>query len=314
MSSPKSLLIVPLALAFSMWGGTVSAATLYVNCGAKAGLSSIGAALQQLQYSEGHGPSTINVAGACHENVVIHSLDRLTLNAINRASVSDASGGKQDVIAVFDSRDVAINGFAINAGSDGVSGANGISCNDWSECRLALNVIQGAGSGAGFAVYQASQATVDGDTLRNNGIGLIVNSGSKVRAGGQARPFTSQGNGTGIRTARQGLVYIIGSVQNNSGKGVDVLFHSTLELIGGSISNNGGVGAHVREGSNARFTGGVTIADNGGPGVLIEDLSMVNFDATATGNGGGTDVVCHPQYSVTRGVAGTGGTTNCVEP
>jgi hypothetical protein len=297
-----------------MAASTVNAATLYVNCGGKTGLPSIGAALKALQYSEGHGPSTINVSGACHENVVIQSVDRLTLSAINGASVSDASGGKQDVIAVFDSRDVAINGFAINAGSDGVSGANGISCNDWSTCRLALNVIQGAGSGAGFAVYQASEATVDGDTFQNNGVGLIANSGSKVRPGGQTRPLTSQGNGTGIQTGRQGMVFVLATVQNNSGYGVNVLFHSTLEVAGGSISHNGGVGAYVHENSAARFTGGTTITSNGGPGVLIQDLSMVNFAATVTGNGGGTDVVCNPQFPATRGVAGTGGTTNCVEP
>ena len=291
----------------------VRAATLNVHCGGSGGLNSIGAALKALKYSESNGPSTINVSGACHENVVIQSVDRLTLNAINGASVSDASGGKKDVIAVLDSGGIAINGFTINAGSDGVSGANGISCTDWSSCRLALNVIQGAGSGAGLALYGASEATVDGDTFQNNGTGLVVNSGSKVRTGGRARPFTSQGNGRGIFTARQGLVYGSATVQNNSDKGVDVLFNSTLELTG-SISQNGTVGAHVREGSNARFTGGATIANNGGPGVLIEDLSMVNFDATITGNGGGTDVVCNPQYSATRGVAGTGGTTNCVEP
>src|SRR5262249_16907134 len=109
------------------WAGPVRAATLNVNCGDKVGLTSIGAALTALQYSEGRGPNTINVSGACHENVVIQSVDRLTLNAINGASVSDASGGKKDVIAVLDSRGIAINGFTINAGSDGVSGANGIS-------------------------------------------------------------------------------------------------------------------------------------------------------------------------------------------
>jgi len=297
-----------------MSAGTVRAATLYVHCGGSGGLNSIGAALKALQHSENIGPSTINVSGACHENVVIRSLDRLTLNAINGASVSDASGGKLDVVAVYDSRDVAINGFAINAGSDGVSGANGISCNDWSACRLALNVIQGAGSGAGFAVYQASEATVDGDTFQNNGVGLIANSGSKVRPGGQTRPLTSQGNGTGISTARQGIVFVLATVQNNSGIGVNVQFQSTLEVAGGAISHNGGVGAYVREHSAARFTGGTTITNNGGPGVLIQDLSMVNFAATVTGNGGGTDVVCNPQYSATRGVGDTGGTTNCVEP
>jgi hypothetical protein len=297
-----------------MAASTVRATTLSVNCGEKGGLHSIGAALKVLQNGVGHEPSTINVSGACHENVVIQSLDRLTLNAVNGASVSDASGGKLDVILIQDSRDVAINGFSINAGSDGVSGANGIDCADWSACRLALNVIQGAGSGAGLAVYQASEATVDGDTFQNNGVGLIANSGSKVRAGGQARPFTSQGNGVGISTSREGLVFVLATVQNNSGQGVNVQFHSTLELQGGSISHNGAEGARVREGSKARFTGGITITNNGGSGVLIRDLSMVEFDATVTGNSGAYDVECDPQFPATRFVASTGGTTNCVEP
>jgi hypothetical protein len=94
-----------------------------------------------------------------------------------------------------------------------------------------------------------------------------------------------------------------------------VQFGSTLELFGGSISHNGSVGAEVREGSAARFTSGTAITNNAGPGVLIHNLAMVTFlDSTVTGNGGGTDVACNPQYSATRGVADTGGTTNCVEP
>jgi Right handed beta helix region len=295
-------------------GSAAQAGILWVNCGGKGGLNSIGAALKVLQISESHEPATIKVSGACHENVVIQSIDRLTLTAIDGASVSDASAGTLDVISINDSRDVAINGFTINAGSDGVSGANGISCADFSTCRLSTNVIQGAGSGAGFAVYQQAQATLDGDSFQNNGNGLIVNSGTKVRTGGQNRPFTSRANGIGISTGRQGLVYVAAIVENNKGRGVLVQFNSTLELFGGSISHNGGVGAEVREGSVARFTGATAITNNGGPGVLIHDLSMVTFDATVTGNGGGTDVVCNPQYSATRNVAGTGGTTNCVEP
>lgn len=295
--------------------GTVKATTLYVNCGAKAGLTSIGGALRTLQYAEGHGPNTINVSGACHENVVIQSVDRLTLNAVNHASVSDASGGKQDVIAVFDSRDVAINGFTINAGSDGVTNANGISCNDWSMCRLALNVVQGAGSGGGFAVYQASEATVDGDTFQNNGVGLIVHSGTKVRPGGQARAITVRSNGQGMHIVRQAFVFVLATVENNSAQGVVLRFNSTLDLTG-SISHNGDVGAVILESSAARFTSS-TLANNGGPGVSVGDLSMVTFNTdTVTGNGGGTDVVCNPQFSGTRGTLTDigGGTTNCVEP
>src|SRR5215472_6888281 len=230
-----------LSLLLAMSAGTLRAATLYVTCGGKGPLTSIGAALKALQSVS--GPSTIDVSGACNENVVIQSMDRLTLNAVNGASVSDASGGKQDVISIFDSRDVAINGFTINAGSDGVSGANGISCNDWSSCRLALNVIQGAGSGAGFAVFQAAQATVDGDTFQNNGTGLVVHSGSKVRPGGQARLIASHSNGVGIHIARQAFVFVAANIDNNSDRGVVLRFQAILDLVDGSISHTGSLGA-----------------------------------------------------------------------
>jgi len=273
-------------------------------------LASISAAVKALQSFESERPNTINVSGACHENVVIQSMDRLTLNAVNGASVSDTSGGKLDVISIQDSRDVAINGFTVNAGSG--NGVNGISYNDFSTCRLSRNVIQGAGSG-GFAVFSQSQATLDGDTLQNNSFaGLVVRSGSKLRAG--AQPFTSRGNAQGINIGREAFAYITAVIENNSDAGVVVQFQSTLELKGGSISGNGSVGADVREGSVARFTT-ATISGNAGAGVLVHDLSMVTFDgATVTGNGGGTDVVCNPQFAATRGTGGIGGTTNCVEP
>jgi hypothetical protein len=100
-------------------------------------------------------------------------------------------------------------------------------------------------------------------------------------------------------------------VENNSAAGVEVLLQSTAQL-GGSISGNGGVGADVSEGSVVRFN--ATISGNAGPGVLVRDLSMASFvGASVTGNGGGTDVVCDPRVSVTRGTADIGGTTNCVE-
>jgi nitrous oxidase accessory protein NosD len=293
--------------------GGVRAATFYVNCGAQEGQHGIGAALKSLQYVP--GPNTINVSGACHENVVIQSLDRLTLNAVNGASVSDASGGKRDVIAIFDSRDVAINGFTVNAGSG--DGINGISCNDFSTCRLSKNVLQGATGGGGFAVYSQSQATLDGDTLQDNATGLFMRSGTKLRGG----PFTSRNNFQGINIGRQAFAYIEAVVKNNSDAGIVVQWQSTLELTGDQVSGNpsivsgnGGVGALVSQSSFARFSGS-TISGNAGGGVILQDLSMGNFIAdTITGNGGGTDVVCSPQYSATRGVADTGGTTNCVEP
>ena len=58
--------ILPGAASQTFTGG-VGAGTLWVNCGGKSGLTTIGAALKALQYSA--GPATITVAGACKENV-----------------------------------------------------------------------------------------------------------------------------------------------------------------------------------------------------------------------------------------------------
>jgi len=210
---------------------------------------------------------------------------------------------------------VAINGFRVNATASAV-GTNGVSCNDFSTCRLSGNIIQGA-AGGGFAVYSNSHATLDGDTLQNNsGIGLVVHSGSTVRSAVTGGPFTSRGNGQGVNVGRQALAFVTATIENNTDQGVVVQEQSTFDLTGGAISGNGSIGAHVREGSVARFSS-ASITGNAGAGILIHDLSMVTFSAaTVTGNGGGTDVVCSPQFPATRGTTTdiNGGTTNCVEP
>ena len=164
--------------------GAVRAAALSVNCGGKGALSSIGGALKVLQNVP--GPNTINVSGACHENVVIQSVDRLTLNAVNGASVTDASGGTLDVINIEDSRDVAVNGFTVNAGSG--NGINGITCGDFSLCRLSGNVIQGATQGVGFGVFGGAEASVDGDTFQNNSTGLQATAGARSAWEGKVDP------------------------------------------------------------------------------------------------------------------------------
>src|SRR5437667_12849137 len=102
----KQLCAIALLLLSSV-GASVQAATLSVHCGATSGLTSINAAFKALQSFESERPNTINVSGACHENVVIQSMDRLTLNAVNGASVTDASGGSLDVILIGDSRSVS---------------------------------------------------------------------------------------------------------------------------------------------------------------------------------------------------------------
>ena len=309
----RSLLTTKLftSLLFVSTAGGAHALTLHVNCGQQAGLTTIGAAIKAVQSFEESRPVTVLVGGQCQENVVIQGIDRLTLTAVSGASITDASGGKQDVILVRDSRDVSINGFTISAGADGVSGSNGVDCVDVSVCRLSGNLIQGALDGYGLNVGYEASARVNGDVLQGNGGGLFVG-GSSVVIGS----FAARNNSEGIRVAR-GQAHISNcTIENNSNDGGVVQESALLSAIACSISKNGGNGVSVRLHSYARLQTAV-ISGNASAGVLVSDLSMGRFiGSTVTGNLGGTDAFCAPQYSATRGALTDigGGTTNCVEP
>jgi hypothetical protein len=175
----KSQLCAIALLLLSSVGASVQAATLSVNCGGIYGLTSINAALKVLQNSEEfHGPATINVSGVCHENVFIGSIDRLTLNAVNGASITHV-GASDEVFSIYDSRGISINNFTINGGGTvNGNGANGIGCYNLSVCRLSGNTVRGAGIGI---VAEQAQLDVSGGTLRNNGTGLAIIQGSTAR-------------------------------------------------------------------------------------------------------------------------------------
>ena len=294
-------------LLLSSVGASVQAATLSVNCGGQYGLTSINAALRALQSSEeSFRPVTINVSGACHENVVIQSIDRLTLNAVNGASITDASSGALDVIDVFDSRDVTITGFSINGGSLGVS------CADGSLCRLNNATIQGATGGGGIGVFLFSSAHLTGIKLLNNAIGLQVANGGSVN--GDA---TMQGNYRGVHLVTGAVVNIAANITQSQEFGIFGTTNATLNCNSCVISDNAAGGVLLRQSSSARFTPGFTITGNGGPGVALSELSSALFQGgTATGNAGGTDVLCGPQFTSARGATTNigGGVTNCVEP
>ena len=109
---PEKLLI---ALIFVMTAAATDALTLKVNCGGTSGLSSVGAALKILQNAEeSSSPDTINVSGACTENIVISGFDRLTLKGAAGASISDASGGTTDVLQTADSSTIRVEGLTLN--------------------------------------------------------------------------------------------------------------------------------------------------------------------------------------------------------
>jgi hypothetical protein len=263
----------------------VQASGVSVNCDRG---DTIQAALKQLAPA---GPNRVNVSGTCKENVKINGLDRLLLIADPTATIVDSSGGVNDIIDIFGSRDVTVQGFVIKGGS------TGIFCATQSSCSTTNNRIQGAGF-AGIAVYQASSLTSLGDMMVSNNIGVLVQFGAY---------FETETS----------------TIQNNSSFGVEALMNSTLRIISAKITGNASDGVHVEQNSSARIglTAGTppnAIQNNGGSGIFVGDLSFVRFtpENKISGNLTQPDVSCGPQFSATRGALVNlgGGTTNCVEP
>ena len=288
-----------------------NAETLRVNCDSDKGLSRISKAINLLQKSGAGGPNTILVSGSCKENVVIQSMDNLTLTAQNRASISDRSQSNADVIDIADSRRVSISGFTISGG------ANGVVCAGASLCRFSENTVQGS---LNYGVIVAnSEATLSGDTLQDHaGRGLSIINGGQA----DADTITVQRNGDGIFLNTRGTLVLSNStVQGNQNRGIVATTSSTIRLLASVVTANAGDGVRLQQSSQARFdnfAGPNSITNNGGAGVKLFDLSFAFFDVNGvvTGNTGGTDVVCNPQFSTTRGALTNlgGGSTNCVEP
>ena len=294
------------------------AANLKVNCSHRSEdtLPTVTAALARLSPT---GPNTVTVSGACHENVTIQSLDRLTLIASSGASITDASGGTADVVLINDSQRITMQGFTVNGGSPGVR------CVSHSLCRFSGNTIQNsAGDGV---VVSRSHAEFNGDIIQNNstGRGLVV-----VQAGeALTLQVTIRGNGAdgsaAVRVADGSFLFAaLTTVQSNGGTGIRLTDRSTMRSEDSTITGNGGAGVSLEGGSEGRFLVDVTgnvITGNGGHGVRIADLSFANFESPGNNISGNTtqpDVICTPQFSAERGALPSsnigGGTTNCVEP
>jgi hypothetical protein len=299
--------------------GSAQAVTLNVNCNAAAGqLHTIAGALKLLDPS---GPNTINVSGSCNENVVIQTFDRLTLTAVNGASINDASGGNGNVVYIADSKDVTVQGFAINGGNIGVF------CDNLSVCRLNNDTIQGTTNnnvlGNGFGVHvENSRAYLNGDILQNNpGRGLSVINASLVFAG-NVNVSNNANHGVFVGFGAF-LVLNPATVQNNGVDGVHVVDHATFRIVAGTITGNGKNGVRLDGASEAAIQGldnPVTISRNGGNGVQLNDLSFARFEGLPSGDAALTitgnapnDVQCNPLYSATRGATTDigGGSTNC---
>lgn len=285
---------------------SAESATVRVHCGTSTN-ATINGALHHLGL---HGPNTIIVSGTCHENVLIQSFDRLTLQAESGASIDDPSNGNGPTVTILDSQRVAIQGFTINGGSPGIL------CGDYSLCRFSQNTVQNTADNGVFIVR--SRAEFAGDVIQNNPArGLVLREQSTARISG----VTLQGNPNAGADVHDGsFLYSLQSTIQNNGFGIRSE-QSTLRIELSTIGNNSLDGVQLQEGSTAWFAvlaGPNTIIGSGFEGVSVNDLSFAAFDPgnSITGSLQPPDVVCNPQYSATRGATTNigGGTTNCAEP
>jgi len=299
-----ALLLIPV--------GTVSAATLQVNCAAKEGLHSIGAALKVLQNVP--GPGTINVSGACNEDVVIQGMDRVTLNAVNGASINDPSSGNNATLSIIDSRTITVNNFVINGYAAGTSGNDVVDCQRASVCVFNGDTVQNAPGGAGIGVFSGSYVDIEGGSLQNNTgwTGLAVFNGARAIGVG----VTSQGNWRGAVVAMGGHLQVYNSTFTSSiDIGIMARQGGALVCSGCAVTGNGGEGIHLEENSVASLSSSFSVTGNGGAGISLWNGSNASFlgGGTVTNNNGGQgDVVCNPHYTTVNGSPDTvGKIVNC---
>jgi len=285
-----------LLTAIGVVGQYAQAANLSVNCDKH---DSIREALHLLATVNPQGPNTIAVSGSCKGNFVIQGMDRLLLITRKGASITDRSNGSLAVLDIEDSRSVTVQGFTINGG------AQGILCNTASVCYLTGNTIQGPGH-FGVNVLKGSRAFLESNVIQNWGRGAFI-TGAQVFSSNDV----FQGNGgSGIAALVGSYFESLNSTFDNNGDGIEAA--GAMLLNGGTVSGNSRIGVRML-GGNVAFQG-PTITGNGGVGVHLEDGAFAGFlAANITGNLGGLDIECTPQFPITRFIDRTGGITNCVE-
>jgi Periplasmic copper-binding protein (NosD) len=233
MRQNAKFLALFLLMAMGAASQRAQAVNLTVNCDRH---ESLHKALRLLATSNPQGPNTITVSGACKGNIVIKSMDRLTLITRNGASITDRSNGSLAVVDIEDSQKVTLQGFTIN-------GAQGILCNTASLCYLTGNTIQGSGQGPGrfgVNVVRGSRAFLESNMIQNWARGAFI-TGAQVFSSNDV----FQGNGgSGIAVLIGAYFESLNSTFNNNGDGIEA-GGSRLTLMGGTISGNSGIGIRM---------------------------------------------------------------------
>ena len=296
MKRRASVFTLFLLVALSAASQYAQAVSLRVDCDKHDSISKV---LHLLAKANPQGPNRVTVSGSCEGNLVIKSMDRLTLITLTGASITDRSNGTLAVVDIEDSQKVTLQGFTINGG------AQGILCSTASLCYLTGNTIQGPGH-FGVNVLKGSRAFLESNVIQNWGRGAFI-TGAQVFSSNDV----FQGNGgSGIAALVGAYFESLNSTFDNNGDGIEAA--GVMDLNGGTVSDNSRIGVRML-GGNVVFQG-PTITGNGGVGVHLEDGAFAGFlAANITGNLGGLDIECTPQFPITRFVDRTGGITNCVE-
>jgi hypothetical protein len=292
----------------------VHAVTLQVNCDQPTSkLPTINSALKMLSGPVASvGTNTIQVVGACNENIAVDGLSNLTLTANNGASITDASGGTAPVIQVQRTTNFHLDGFAIRGGGGPLNAA--ITCIWTSTCYLSGNDVQSPGHVAINTAF-GSFISLNHDMLEQSLIGLFLHSSRAELVTVTLRNNT----GVGLYAIESAFAAVaFSSAIDHNLAGVLVTDHSTVEVDDSAITANNGNGMIVQSGSEVRFAtvtnAGSTISGNNGRGLVIDDLSFANFQAGNTavfGNAVQPDVACQGHFSAMSRNAVITGTTNC---
>jgi hypothetical protein len=256
---------------------------------------------------------TIQVTGTCKERFTI-TTDRLTLDGQGSAILDGGGGFKanavfEGVITIDGARGVAVTGFTVQGGPDGITCKRGAAC-------LVRNSMLQDNADEGLQVSENSTAEVTDCTFRRNGEwGIVVFDNSSLLFHGTVNLTNNGKSGLGViftstvgsfsgatihldNNAHHGIL-ALGSfvhidrkggtvtMNNNKKNGVGLL-DSVFMLWAGtlSIARNGGKGIYVGSNSSIRDFGATwLIKDNKGEGLAVENGGDVTMtEATITGN------------------------------
>ena len=300
----KRLVVLSFLIAAVTCAIPASARTVNVNCPH----DSITAALRNLD------PDVSNklvVSGVCRENIVITGFNRLSIASATaaRATVQDASGGKNAVFDVSDSR-VIFQNLSIQGGFFDVH------CYKSSICNFRGNDINQATWNA--ILLDHADANFDGDIIENNtGEGMVVWN-SRVSLHQVTVRNTTANNvlpGHGI-DAEYGSTITVeqATVTDNQGNGIGLTASTLMNRSWAGafqVSRNGSGGIWAVEQSAASI-GGATVTDNSYAGVIITGNSEADFwsGGTFTGNQN-IDVYCSLNGVAASPQSATIGVTNC---